>query len=165
MLFWFNDEFFVLLPLRYWVSTYSWPYTASVAHIVRASSSSSWCRNCDYNNYPAPLPVTTHCWRVISALHPMTPTKDFLVATKRHYMCVHPSVRRLVRNAFAFWPTRSDLCCVYGLVFVSNRSSFSSSSNEMYQWINVWINDRLNEWINEWMIIEWNGEWLNKWMK
>ena len=37
----------------------------------------------------------------------------FLVATKRLYMSVCPSVRPSVRgwvgNAFAFWPTRSDL--------------------------------------------------------
>ena len=48
----------------------------------------------------------------------------FLVAPKRLYksVCpsVGPSVRRSVRNAFGhaftFRPSRSDRCCVYGLV-------------------------------------------------
>ena len=40
----------------------------------------------------------------------------FLVATKRLYMRVCPSVRRMVGNLLFFRPTRSDLCRVYGLV-------------------------------------------------
>ena len=53
----------------------------------------------------------------------------FLVATKRLYKSVCPSVGPLVGpwvgpsvcNAFAFRPSRSDECRVYGLVFFEIR--------------------------------------------
>ena len=53
---------------------------------------------------------------------PAARSRNFLVATKRLYMRVCPSVRwsdgPLVGNQLFFRPTRSDECRVYGLVFL-----------------------------------------------
>ena len=75
-------------------------------------------------------------YQSLNLLHGLIRSKLFLVVTKRLYKRVYPSVGPSVPppvgNAFAFWPSRSDLWREYGLVWCK-FCGFIKSANLLNQ--------------------------------